>query len=237
MHDATGAPVIAWEEPFTTPIVDHGVNVARWDGNAWVGLGDHVVTNDTGVSWPSLQRDPTTGSLILGALIDNGLMSDFNGALVAVRWAGTVPWLSDYNEIPGFATRLAMGVTTETVYAALEANTFSPFESSINRWDAVQQSWHALPEFPSGGLVTDPAVATDGAALVVSALWAGVIDVKRWSASQWTSLCDGVLGLREEGLGRSHALAIDASGVATFAHLAERTSDHYDVVVRQGSAR
>jgi len=229
--------VIAWEEPFTTPFAGNGVNVARWDGNAWVRLGDYAVTDDTEVSWPSLQRDPTTGSLILGALRDNGLMNGFSGALGVARWAGTGPWLGDYQEIPGFATRLAMGVTTETVYAALEANTFSPFESSINRWDAAQQSWHALPEFPSGGLVTDPAIVTDGAALVVSALWSGAIDVKRWSAGQWTSLCDGVFGLRDEGLGRSHALAIDASGLATFAHLVERASDHYDVVVRQGSAR
>lgn len=236
--DATGAPVIAWEEPFTTPWAGHAINVARWDGNAWVALDTHAIMSEDLVGWPSLHRDPTTGDLVVGTLDDNGASSNFQGDLIVDRWAGSTSWLGDYKSIPGFATRLAMAVTTDTIYAALEANTFAPFEGSIWRWDAALHDWRALPEFPSGDPMIDPAIVADGTAIVVSAVTTVVVDVKRWRDGQWTSLCDNVIAADAlYGPGRTHALAIDSSGLVTFAHLAESGRGHFAVVVRQGSAR
>jgi len=86
--------------------------------------------------------------------------------------------------------------------------------------------------------MSDPALAADGAALIAAELLTpGTFAVKRWSSGQWTSLCDGVFQQRRETPSHRHAIVVGAAGVATAAHLAERTFGHDDIVVRQGSVR
>lgn len=234
--DATGAPVVAWEEPFSTPWAGYALNVARWDGNAWVSLGEHAVMSDRLVRSPAMTHDPT-GGVLVGVLRDNGLPGDLTGAPVVDQWTGAGPWSGDFKDIPGFATGLAIGATSETVYLAVETHQTSIFASSINRWDAAGHTWQTLPPF-SLDLLFDPALAADGAALIAAQFRTpATFAVKRWSGGQWTALCDGVFQQRRDTPSHRHAIVIDGTGIATAAHLAERSSGHDDVVVRQGSVR
>jgi hypothetical protein len=201
--DASGNPVVVWEE--TDPITANMENIhaKKWNGSAWVQLGsalDTDITNDT--SDPRVAIDPTDGNPVVTWRERSPV-----GLIYVKKWNGSV-WnslggaLNDDTTRNAYLSSLAVGSDGNPVVAWSE-NVPDPLSSGnvsdifVKRWNGM--SWVQLGDQRDyDDIDKHPAVAIDpgdgkpvlawSEGSTVLTTYFGDIVVEKWNGAAWTLL-------------------------------------------------
>lgn len=223
--DGSGNPVVAWRVFSTSPLFSN-IQVARWDGSAWVNVGGKLDVNDSG-NTDFAAFNPSVGLTSSGNPVVAWSESDGSSRNIYVkRWDGSA-WTQVGGKLDvssaqnAFTPAIALDSSGNPVVAWNEAGTGSAGSVYVKRWNGAV--WAQIG-FDALDVNTNATIGTGGPSLALEAGSNPVVawndfdgtsynaHVKRWNNGVWeivgatnldTNLAQNVYGV---------SLALDGSG-------------------------
>lgn len=211
--DRAGNPVVAWFE-FGKGIFE--ILVKRWDGKAWVRLGDALnIGSNIEAHYLSLVLDAAANPVAVWTEV-----SKESGSRVYVK-----RWNSGKNNWEQLGQSLGSGETTwaeqgsiildksgSPVVAFVESQEKAPAQLMIKRWNG--KAWELLGDNQPLNITdkfsaTRPSIATDKPGNLYVAWTEGFPYVKKLVGKEWVSLGDA-LSEKPEYVSTSASIAIDS---------------------------